>query len=124
MGDNGIFILFCSAKKKETQKSFSLKLSTCVIFIPSRFDIYLGHKYCSCIFMLSLLVLSCSKENHIEMSRYVFYGNLILLDQLIFKWISYSLVFRITFILLLVMTPPPKAGTSRGPSQGTADTHL
>ena len=37
-----------------------------------------------------------------------------------FKWMSYSLVFKITIILLQVMIPPHRVGTS----QGTVDTHL
>ena len=53
------------------------------------------------------LLLSCSKENPMVISRYVCYGNLILLDQSIsLIRIMYALVFIKTIILLLAMIPP------------------
>ena len=83
MAIDWIHILVCSVKKKEDKKCqpgrlehMLLSLFNCMIWNFS----YVQYNW---TLRLISLLLSCSKENPVEISGHVCFGNLILLDQMI-----------------------------------------
>ena len=92
-------------RKRESQKSQQGRWEHVLFSLLCLCDFEFAYAQCT----ISAFSLSCSKENPMIISKYLWKHNFAW--SINFKWISYSLALMTTIILLLVMIPP-KAGTS------------